>query len=836
VKTVAGGNSNWEEELKTKDLGITGMTCAACAVAVERSVKKLDGVVSAAVNPATEKLTVEYDEARVDDAALKASVEKAGYGVAQASAVKTVVIPVRGMTCAACSAAIERALRKLAGVTSASVNLTTEKATVVYEPSIVRMSALKAAITAAGYTPLDVEVAAASVDEDAARKTQETRSLWQRFIVSALFAVPLLYLAMGPMIPWLGWRIPAWLSPMDFPLRYALVEMALVIPSIAAGYRFYIVGFRAIWHRAPNMDSLIAMGTSAAILYSVYSTWRIAQGSFGSVGDLYFETAGVILTLILLGKSLESVSKGRTSQAIKKLMGLAPRTAIVVQGDHEVELPVAEVEAGDLIRVRPGEKVPVDGEVVAGATSIDESMLTGESIPVEKHPGDKVVGASINGNGSITFRATHVGADTVLAQIVKLVEDAQGSKAPIAQLADVVSGYFVPIVFVIAVLSAVAWLIAGKDSVFALTIFISILTIACPCALGLATPTAIMVGTGKGAEYGVLIKGGAALEMAHKVQTVIFDKTGTITQGRPVVADVVTVLGVERSEVLGLAASAEKNSEHPLGTAIVRAAQEENIALQPLENFASIPGRGIEGTVGLTHVLLGNAAFMEERSVDVAALAADVDRFAEEGKTPMFIARDGTAIGVIAVADVVKESSARAIRTLHDMGIEVAMITGDNRRTAEAIGRQVGIDRVLAEVLPQDKALEVKKLQAAGRRVAMVGDGINDAPALAQADVGIAIGNGTDVAIESADIVLMKSDLMDVPTAIQLSKATIRNIRQNLFWAFGYNTLGIPIAAGLLYAFGGPKLNPMIGAAAMSLSSVSVLTNALRLRGFKPRK
>ncbi|MHB8070749.1 MAG: heavy metal translocating P-type ATPase [Candidatus Cryosericum sp.] len=822
--------------MKTSDMKITGMTCAACSIAVERSVRKVQGVASAAVNPATEKLTVQYDESLVGEADLVASIEKAGYGVAASPALKTVVIPVRGMTCASCVAAIERAVRKLAGVASVSVNLTTEKATIAYDPSVVRLSALKNAITAAGYTPLDVEVTAVNVDEDAKRKARETRSLWQRFIVSAIFAFPLLYLAMGPMVPWLGWRIPSWLSPMDFPLRYALVEIALVIPSIAAGYRFYIVGFRAIWHRAPNMDSLIAMGTSAAILYSLYSTWRIAQGSLGAVQEMYFETAGVILTLILLGKSLESVSKGRTSQAIKKLMGLAPRTAIVVQGDREVELPVAEVEVGDLIRVRPGEKVPVDGDVVTGATSIDESMLTGESIPVEKHPGDKVVGASINGNGSITFRATHVGADTVLAQIVKLVEDAQGSKAPIAQLADVVSGYFVPIVFGIAVVSALVWLIAGKDSVFALTIFISVLTIACPCALGLATPTAIMVGTGKGAEYGVLIKGGAALEMAHKVQIVVFDKTGTITQGRPVVADVLVIPGVERSEVLGLAASAEKNSEHPLGTAIVRAAQEENVALQPLDTFASVPGRGIEGTVGPTHVLLGNAAFMAERSVDVAALSSAVERFAEDGKTPMFVARDGGVIGVIAVADIVKESSARAIKTLHDMGIEVAMITGDNRRTADAIARQVGIDRVLAEVLPQDKALEVKKLQATGKRVAMVGDGVNDAPALAQADVGIAIGNGTDVAIESADIVLMKSDLMDVATAVQLSRATIHNIKQNLFWAFGYNTLGIPIAAGLLYAFGGPKLNPMIGAAAMSLSSVSVLTNALRLRGFKPRK
>ncbi len=819
----------------TEELGISGMTCTACATAVERSVKKLNGVVSAVVNPATEKLTVQYDASCTNSDSIASAVVGAGYGVVQQSAAKTAVIPVRGMTCASCSAAVERVLRKLTGVQSASVNLATEKATVTYDPSLVRVSALKRAITAAGYTPLDVEVAAGSVDKDAERKARETRSLWQRFALSALFAVPLLYLAMGPMVPWLGLRLPAWLDPMEVPLRYALVEFALVIPSVGAGYRFYAVGFRAIWHRAPNMDSLIAMGTSAAILYSLYSIWRIAAGTFAAVEQLYFETAGVIITLILLGKSLESVSKGRTSQAIKKLMGLAPKTAIVVQGGQEVELPVAEVEAGDVIRVRPGEKVPVDGVVISGSTAVDESMLTGESIPVEKHQGDKVVGASINGNGSITFRATHVGADTVLAQIVKLVEDAQGSKAPIAQLADIVSGYFVPVVFAIAVAAGLAWLVAGKGSVFALTTFISVLTIACPCALGLATPTAIMVATGKGAEYGVLFKSGAALEMARNVQVIVFDKTGTLTLGKPVVAGIVTAPGIERGEILRLAASAEKNSEHPLGTAIVRAAQEEGITLQQLDSFASVPGRGIEATAGDAHILLGNAAFMADRSVDIRALEPDAQRLAEDGTTPMFVARDGTAIGIIAVADVVKESSARAIHTLHGMGVETVMITGDNRRTAEAIGRQVGIDRVLAEVLPQDKAQEVKKLQQEGRRVAMVGDGINDAPALAQADAGIAIGGGTDVAIESADIVLMKSDLMDVVTAIQLSKATIRNIKQNLFWAFGYNTLGIPVAAGLLYAFGGPRLNPMIGAAAMSLSSVSVLTNALRLRGFRPR-
>jgi Cu+-exporting ATPase len=822
--------------VKTKDVGITGMTCSACALAVERSVKKLPGVSSATVNPATEKLTVVYDESLVADTDLKASIVGAGYGVVEKVSAKSVVIPIRGMTCASCVAAIERAVRKLAGVTSVSVNLATERADIVYDPAVVRLSAIKQAITNAGYTPLDIEVTAVSVDDDAERKRKDTRLLWRKFVTSAFFALPLLYIAMAPMVPWLGLRLPMWLNPMQYPLRYALVEIALVIPCIIAGFRFYTVGFRAIWHRSPNMDSLIAMGTSAAILYSLYSTWRIAAGSMESVHELYFETAGVIITLILLGKSLESVSKGRTSQAIKKLVGLAPKTAVVIQGDKEVELPVAEVEVGDLIRVRPGEKVPVDGVVVSGSTSVDESMLTGESIPVEKRSGDKVIGASINGNGSMTFTATRVGADTVLAQIVKLVEDAQGSKATIAQLADVVSGYFVPIVFAIALLAGLAWLIAGKGSVFSLTIFISVLTIACPCALGLATPTAIMVGTGKGAEYGILIKGGAALEMAHKVQTVVMDKTGTITQGRPAVTDIIVAPGIDRATVLQLAASAEKDSEHPLGTAIVRAAQDEHVELLPLERFASVPGRGIDVRMGGADVVLGNAAFMAERGIVTSSVDADVDRLATEGKTPMFVARGGQVVGIVAVADVVKESSARAIKALHDMGLEVAMITGDNRRTADAIARQVGIDRVLAEVLPQDKAAEVKKLQEGGRKVAMVGDGINDAPALAQADVGIAIGNGTDVAIESADIVLMKSDLMDVATAIQLSHATIRNIKQNLFWAFGYNTLGIPVAAGLLYAFGGPRLNPMIGAAAMSLSSVSVLTNALRLRGFKPRR
>ncbi|MDF2840930.1 MAG: copper-translocating P-type ATPase, partial [Clostridia bacterium] len=565
-------------------------------------------------------------------------------------------------------------------------------------------------------------------------------------------------------------------------------------------------------------------------------TWRISIGYFEYVDDLYFETAGVIITLILLGKSLEAVSKGRTSEAIKKLMGLAPKTAVVIQDNKEIEIPIEEVEVGDIIVVKPGEKIPVDGEVVEGLTSIDESMLTGESMPVEKKAGDKVFAASINKNGSIKFKATKVGSDTALAQIIKLVEDAQGSKAPIAQMADIVSGYFVPIVFLIALVSAIVWLLAGQDAVFALKVFIAVLVIACPCALGLATPTAIMVGTGKGAEYGVLIKGGEALETTHKINTIVFDKTGTITEGRPEVTDIVTTEIIDEKLILQLAASAEKGSEHPLGEAIVRGAEKQGLEIKKLDSFNAIPGHGIEVSIDGKQMLLGNRRLMLDRGISLEKLEEQSDKLASEGKTPMYISIENNLAGIIAVADVVKESSAKAIEKLHKMGIEVAMITGDNRRTAEAIAKLVGIDRVLAEVLPQDKASEVKKLQAEGKKVAMVGDGINDAPALAQADIGIAIGSGTDVAMESADIVLMRSDLMDVPTAIQLSKSTIRNIKQNLFWAFAYNIAGIPIAAGVLYAFGGPLLNPVFAAAAMSMSSVSVLSNALRLKGFKPYK
>jgi Cu+-exporting ATPase len=637
---------------------------------------------------------------------------------------------------------------------------------------------------------------------------------------------------MGSM---LGLPMPRIISPMENPLNFAFVQVLLVIPTIIAGYRFYTVGFSAIFKGSPNMDSLIAMGTTAAFIYSAFGLFKILNANIEFVHNLYFETVGVIITLILLGKSLEAVSKGKTSDAIKKLMGLAPKTAIVVKNGTETEISIKDVEVGDIIIVKPGNKIPVDGEVIEGLTSIDESMLTGESIPIEKKAGDIVYAASINKNGSIKFKATKIGSETALAQIIKLVEDAQISKAPIAQLADVVSGYFVPIVFIIAVLSSIAWLISGESIEFSLKIFISVLVIACPCALGLATPTAIMVGTGKGAEYGILIKGGKALENTHKINTIVFDKTGTITEGKPKVTDIITK-DIDENRLLQIAASAEKGSEHPLGEAIIKEAENRKIELLKVNIFNAMPGFGIEVEIENMKILLGNNKLMNERQIDLGELQDTTYKLALSGKTPMYIAINNKISGIIAVADTIKKSSIGAIKKLKDMGIEAIMITGDNKKTAEAIAKQVGIDRVLSEVLPGDKANEVKKLQLEEKRVAMVGDGINDAPALATADIGIAIGNGTDVAIESADIVLMKSDLMDVPAAIQLSKSTIRNIKQNLFWAFGYNVLGIPIAAGVLHIFGGPLLNPIYAAAAMSLSSVSVVTNALRLRRFKPYK
>lgn len=752
----------------------------------------------------------------------------------QTSECKQIQLPIGGMSCAVCAKRVEKAISELEGVADVNVNFAAEKAFVTYNPQKVRPSAMKEAVLKAGYQPLENKGAGAE-DEDRKRRENEIKTLRKKFIAAAIFAFPLLYIAMVPMIKFVslpGAKILDGLM-MNYPLFYALLEFFLTVPVICVGYRFYTVGFKSLFQKSPNMDSLIAVGTTAAVAFSLYNTFQIAKGNFQAVHSLYFESAGVIITLILLGKMLEAVSKGKTGEAIKKLMGLAPKTAFVIQNGAETEIPVEEVEIGDIIIVKPGSKIPVDGVVIEGHTAIDESMLTGESMPVDKKAGDKVYAASLNTTGTVKFRAEKVGSDTALAQIIKLVEQAQGSKAPIAKLADIVAGYFVPAVIAIAVASGIAWFIGTGDFKFALTIFISVLVIACPCALGLATPTAIMVGTGKGAENGILIKSGEALETAHKINAIILDKTGTITEGKPSVTDLICASNFTQEKLLQLAASAEKNSEHPLGQAIVRGAQEKSLALLEAENFNSITGQGIEAQIAGLSVFVGNRKMMEEKNISVKELEKDADKLAEEGKTPVFVATDGQPAGIVAVADVVKKSSRAAIESLHKMGIEVAMITGDNKKTAEAIARQVGIDRVLAEVLPQDKAFEVKKLQQEGRKVAMVGDGINDAPALAQSDIGIAIGSGTDVAMESADIVLMHSDLTDVPTAILLSKKTIRNIKQNLFWAFGYNTIGIPVAAGVLYLFGGPLLNPMLAAAAMSLSSVSVLTNALRLKRFK---
>lgn len=779
---------------------------------------------------AQEKLVVKFDESIITPKDIEDAVYKAGYKAEEIKETRKVTIPIEGMTCAACVRAVERALIRLPGVTSAQVNLATEKAAVEYDGGIVRLSEIKQAINNAGYKALDAE-RETDVDEDRIRKEKEIKTMWTKFIFSAIFAAPLFYLAMGPMV---GLPVPGFLNPDIYPLRFALTQLFLAIPVMVAGYRFYTVGFSALFRRSPNMDSLVALGTSAAIIYGLFAVTKISQGEIHYVHDLYFESAAIIITLISLGKTLETVSKGKTSEAIKKLMGLAPKTATVVQGVTEIEIPLDEVEVGDIIVVKPGEKIPVDGSVTEGYTSVDESMLTGESIPVEKTIGDKVTGGSINKNGSIRFEAEKVGKDTALAQIIKLMEDAQGSKAPIAKMADIVAGYFVPIVMAIALVAGVLWYITGEGLVFAMSIFISVLVIACPCALGLATPTAIMVGTGKGADYGVLIKSGEALETAHKINTVVLDKTGTITEGKPRLTDIITYEGFDKTQLLTLASSAEKGSEHPLGEAIVKEADNQGLKPFAVESFKAIPGHGIEATIDGKKVLMGNLKLMNDRKLDMGKPVNDAERLAKEGKTPMFISVEEKLVGIIAVADTVKESSEKAISNLHAMGIEVVMITGDNKNTADAIARQVGIDRALAEVLPQDKAEQISILQREGKKVAMVGDGINDAPALAQADIGIAIGSGTDVAMESADIVLMRSDLVDVATAIKLSKSTIKNIKQNLFWAFFYNTVGIPVAAGLLYAFGGPKLNPMIAAAAMSFSSVSVVSNALRLKGFKP--
>lgn len=800
---------------------IGGMNCSACSNRVERGIKKLEGVKEANVNLTTETLTVDFDESKISFKDIEEKIENLGYKVIKN--IKTYTYKVQGMTCAVCASRVERITKKLEGVEDSIVNLNTEKLNITIDQDLVTYADIKRVVEKAGYKLIKEE----EVSKD--NKLSDKDKLLRRLIFSCIFTIPLLIITMGHMV---GMPVPNIIDPMQNPMNFAAFQIILTVPVMVVGYKFYFIGYKNLLKLSPNMDSLIAVGTTAAFLYSLFGMYKIATGDDSYAMHLYFEAAVTILTLITLGKYLEAISKGKTSEAIKKLMGLSPKTATIIREEKEIIIPIDEVIVGDIILVKPGEKLPVDGTVIEGVTSIDESMLTGESIPVEKGIGSKVIGASINKTGFIKYKATKVGKDTALAQIIKLVEDAQGSKAPIAKMADIISSYFVPTVIGLAIIAAVLWLIAGQSLVFALTIFISVLVIACPCALGLATPTAIMVGTGKGAENGVLIKGGEALEITHKVDTIVFDKTGTITEGKPVVTDIISK-EMNKEELLSIAASAEKGSEHPLGEAIIKFAEEKNIRLKEIKNFNAIPGQGIKVIIDEDVILLGNLKLMQKNSIEIGVLQEESDKLAEEGKTPMYIAINDSLEGIIAVADIVKSSSVEAIKSLYNMGIKVAMITGDNKKTADAIAKQVGIDIVLSEVLPEDKSNEIKKFQEKNKKVAMVGDGINDAPALAQADIGIAIGSGTDVAMESADIVLIKSDLMDVITAIKLSKATIRNIKQNLGWAFGYNILGIPVAMGVLHIFGGPLLNPMIAAAAMSLSSVSVITNALRLKRFK---
>lgn len=742
---------------------------------------------------------------------------------------------VEGMTCAACSKSAERSLKKTEGVVSATVNIATEKASVEYDPEITNIDDLRKSIEKVGFH---------MILEDEEDELEGNDNMLRRFIVAIVFATLVFIVSMGPMI---GLALPEFISPHHNPKNYAIVELILTIPVLIAGRNFYINGFKSIFNKSPNMDSLVAVSTSAAFLYSLANTYRMfSNETFLNMLlethkhlPLYYESATMIIALIMLGKYLEARSKEKTSQAIKSLMELQAKTAIVEIDGMEKEVAIEEVKVGDIIIVKPGQKIPVDGKIIFGSTSVDESMLTGESIPVEKTIDNYVTGSSINKNGFIKFKAEKVGKDTTLYQIIKLVEDAQNKKAPIANLADIVSGVFVPIVMTIAIVSALLWyFIGGSGFEFALTIFISVLVIACPCALGLATPTAIMVGTGKGAENGILIKGGDSLESAHKITTVAFDKTGTITNGKPVVTDLYIVdNNFSKEEIISFISSAESSSEHPLADSIVEYAKENNIAIENPDSFKSITGKGIEANISGNKILLGNKKLLESNSIKIESdLLEKSEKLASQGKTPMYISINQNATAIVAVADTIKDSSKETIEKLHSMGIKVAMITGDNEKTAKAIAKEVGIDIVKADVLPSEKSKVIKDLQSSDEFVAMVGDGINDSPALAQANVGIAIGNGTDVAIESADIVLMKDDLMDVANSIKLSKETIRNIKQNLFWAFGYNIIGIPFAAGFFYIFGGPLLNPMIAAAAMSLSSVSVVTNALRLKKFQPYK
>ena len=739
-----------------------------------------------------------------------------------------------GMTCAACAMTVEMAVKDLETVEDVSVNLATERLSLLPKAGFDSQQVLDA-VAEAGYQAEEKgKNKPSDVSEEAAMKAQKLQKKKQELLILLITALPLLYISMGSMV---GLPLPSFLDHMAHPLVFVLSQLLLTLPAVWIGRGFYQRGFRNLIKKHPNMDSLIAVGTSAAFFYSLYSVSQVFLGHHPFVHQLYFESVAVIIALVLLGKYLESSAKGRTSQAIQSLLELVPSQATVIRYGEAVTIDTEDIRVGDIIRIKPGERMPVDGLVTEGQTFVDESMMTGESVPIEKKVSDTITSATINQNGSIDYQATRVGSDTTLAQIVRLVEEAQGSKAPIAALADKISLYFVPIVLGLATLSALGWyFLAGESLGFSLSIFVAVLVIACPCALGLATPTAIMVGTGKGAENGILIKSGQALEAAYQLDTIVLDKTGTITVGKPSLTDLVPLGAFNRSDLLQLIASAEQHSEHPLAQAILEAAQQEELDLLPVSYFEAIVGRGLSAQVEGKHLLVGNESLMKEKHIDSSAFQEQLLELSKEGKTAMFVAIDGQLTGILAVADEMKSSSLKAVQELQSMGLEVIMLTGDREETATAIAQKAGIQKVIAGVLPDGKATAIKDLQEAGKKLAMVGDGINDAPALVQADVGIAIGSGADVAIESADVVLMHSDLQDVVKAIKLSQATIRNIKENLFWAFAYNTLGIPIAMGLLHLFGGPLLNPMLAGLAMSLSSVSVVVNALRLGRFKMKK
>jgi Cu+-exporting ATPase len=816
---------NTKEELVRIDLPITGMSCASCALKIEKGLASIEGVSKATVNFAAEKATVVFHPDQTDVSRFINKVKDLGYG----AKVEKVVLPIQGMTCASCVNKVEKALNSLKGVVQASVNFATERASVEYIPEEVSIRDLKKVVEEAGYQVLEVKEEDIVEKERLAREA-ELYQLKLKFILGAIFLAPILLLMYGASFfeKWIGLS-----KEVNFFLQFLLATPV----QFWAGWQFYVGFWKATKHKTSDMNTLIAVGTSAAYLYSLIVTFaphRIMVK--GLMLDVYFDTSAAIIVLILLGRFLEARAKGKTSEAIKKLIGLQPKAARVVRNGSEVDIPVEEVSIGDIVVVRPGEKIPVDGIVREGTSSVDESMVTGESLPVEKKSGDSVIGAAINKTGTFKFEATKVGKDTVLSQIVRLVQEAQGSKPPIARMVDVIASYFVPVVISIAIVTFIVWSFFGPHPAltYAFLNFVAVLIIACPCALGLATPTSIMVGTGKGAENGILIRGAEALETAHQLNTIVLDKTGTLTKGEPSVTDIIESERFNRREILGLAASAEKGSEHPLGEAIVKKAREEGVDLLETKDFQAIAGHGIEATVDSKRVLLGNLRLMEEKEISLNGLFNKAERLSSEGKTPMFLAVEKQAAGIIAVADTLKENSKEAVKAFHRMGLEVVMLTGDNQRTARAIANQIGVDRVLAEVLPEMKAEEIRRLQSEGRKVGMVGDGINDAPALAQANVGIAIGTGTDVAMESSDITLIAGDLRGIVTAIALSKATIRNIKQNLFWAFAYNTILIPVAAGVLFPFFGILLNPIFAAGAMAISSVTVVSNALRLRRFKP--